>query len=101
MVEADYLRAKRPHLSNPQTKRGYGVPLMMTTGNTHVVYGTHDNLVFRGRNGAPDFVYQDHRKVITAVGHMMDDQYAFGDETGMVVFFKFTAEGEFSLTVNA
>lgn len=70
----------------------------MTQGNTHVVYVTRDNLVFRGRNGAPDFVYQDHRQPITALGHMSGEDYAFGDEQGVITLFKFTAAGEFSLT---
>lgn len=70
----------------------------MTQDNTHIVYCSRDNLVFRGRNGAPDFIYQDYRQPITALGHVAGDDYAFGDEQGIVTFFKFTAQGEFSLT---
>ena len=72
MVEANPVpeRAIRAHLSCPQTKRGYGCPLMMTEGNTHVVYATGESLIFRGRNGAPDFVYNEHLKKITALTHI-------------------------------
>lgn len=57
---------------------------MMTEANTHIVYATGDNLVFRGRNGAPDHVYQGHYKKITALGHLAGNEYAFGDETGIL-----------------
>jgi len=60
MVEANVEATKREQLSNPTTTRGYSCPMMMTEGNTHLVYGTNQNLVFRGRHGAPDFVYKDH-----------------------------------------
>ena len=80
MVEANAAGAARAHLSNPTTKRGFKCPLMMTEGNTHVVYASGTSLVFRGRNGAPDFVYLDHVKKITALGHCQGTEYAFGDE---------------------
>jgi len=68
MVEAGAGEHRRTYLSTPTTKRGYGCPLIMTEGNTHIGYVTREQIVFRGRNGAPDFVYQDHVKRITALG---------------------------------
>ena len=97
MVEAGPARALRAHLSNPTTKRGFGCPLMMTAGNTHVVYATHDNLIFRGRNGAPDHIYKEHRQPITALSHMIDNQYAFGDASGVMTLFTFDANGTFAV----
>lgn len=97
MVEANPAQAPRAHLSTPQTTRGFACPLMMTEGNTHIVYATGPNLVFRGRNGAPDFVYNEHNKKITALGHMLGNEYAFGDETGTLVMFTFQPDGRFEL----
>jgi len=97
MVEAVAERAPRAHLSTPQTKRGFVCPLMMTEGNTHIVYASGESLIFRGRNGAPDFVYNEHIKKITALGHLAGNEYAFGDETGLVAMFTFTPEGRFEL----
>jgi hypothetical protein len=98
MVEAAPGRAKRALLGNPTTKRGFTSPLMMTAGNTHLVYACHDNLVFRGRNGAPDFVYMDHKQPITAMAHMIDNLYGFGDQMGFITFFRFDANGTFAVT---
>jgi len=98
MVQAAFERVQRAHLSTPTTNRGFVCPLMMTAGNTHIAYATHDNLVFRGRNGAPDFIYLEHRCKITALGHLAGNEYAFGDENGQVSLFTFTAEGRFEIT---
>ena len=89
--------AAKAHLSNPQTTRGFVCPIMMTDGNTHIVYATGESLIFRGRNGAPDFVFNDHFKKITALGHLAGNEYAFGDETGALCHFTFTAAGRFEL----
>lgn len=70
---------------------------MLTEGNTHIVYATGNNLIFRGRNGAPDFVYNQHVKKITALGHLAGNEYVFGDETGVVAQFTFSPEGSFVL----
>ena len=70
---------------------------MMTEGNTHIVYATGDNLVFRGRNGAPDFIFDAHYKKITALGHLAGNEYAFGDETGALCHFTFSAAARFEL----
>lgn len=97
MVEAAPSNSARAYLSSPQTKRGYQTPLMMSDGNTHIIYATGDNLVFKGRNGAPDHVYNMHRQKITGLGHLAGNEYAFGDENGLVSQFTFTAEGRFEM----
>ena len=98
MVEANpVINTSKAHLSNPTTKRGFACTMLLTEGNTHIVYCTADNLVFRGRNGAPDFVYEQHRKPITALTHISGTNYAFGDSAGEVSFFTFTAEAYFKI----
>lgn len=97
MVQAAPTNPAKTYLSSPQTKRGYQTPLMMTEGNTHIVYATGDNLVFQGRKGAPDHVYNGHKQRITGLGHLAGNEYAFGDETGVVSQFTFTAEGRFEM----
>ena len=70
---------------------------MMTRNNTHIVYASREILIFRGRNGAPDFVFKEYTKKITSIGLAPAGQYYFGDENGMVNHFTFTAEGAFEL----
>ena len=97
MVEAAQA-GPRTHLSTPSTKRGFRCPLLLTEGNTHLVYASGDTLVFRGRNGAKDFIYTGHHAKISALGHCVGDLYAFGDVNGQVQLFKFTtADCKFEL----
>ena len=99
MVEANAAGVARSHLPNPTTKEGVQCPLMMTEGNTHVVYASGECLVFRGRNGAPDFIYNQHVKKITALGHSSGNEYAFGDEEGQIHMFTFkTDTAHFEIT---
>jgi hypothetical protein len=42
-------------------------------------------------------VYQEHVKKITALGQVKGNEYYFGDETGLLSHFTFTAEGVFTL----
>ena len=97
MVEAVQAQQTGPFLSTPTTKRGFACPLMMTEGNTHIVYASREMLVFRGRNGAPDFIFKEFTKKITSLGKAVGGQYYFGDEQGCVNHFTFTAEGVFEL----
>lgn len=80
------------HLSIPTTKRGYRCPIIASENNTHLIYITNKTLVFRGLDGAPNAIYWDHRQKITCVVHRSGSDYAFGDEQGNIVHFKFNAE---------
>ena len=71
---------------------------MMTVGNTHIVYASRESVVFRGRNGAPNFVYKNHTKIVTALGHVKNNEYYFADEVGTVCHFTFTPEANFEIT---
>lgn len=71
--------------------------MLMTEGNTHIIYCSADNLVFRGRNGNADFVYDLHRKPITALTHLAGNSYCFGDEAGECSWFTFTPECFFKI----
>ena len=67
--------------------------MMLTEGNSHLVYATGELLIFRSLGGdAPDFVYRDHTKKITALSHYKGNEYAFGDAQGGVVRFTFAPD---------